>query len=300
MGKADSFFTHDENAMDTNFGVRPAGHQLASFDGGGSADIRFAGTKRDMNAKLIAVDRIIAKEQVRKNFDQADLEELAHSLRTLGQKTPILVYWSGEDESYVVIAGERRWRAAQLAGLTELACQVHPHKPEEAELVELQFVENAIRSDLNPIEEAQSYKRLQDLKGYSANQLAERIGKNQTTISRSLRMLSLPESVQQSVATGKIPVSVAREIIKVEGEAEQLKMAERYLAGQLTTTQAQAETVKKPAGGREPAKNSKKWTQDGITITVSHGRGVTLADVANALEERARLLRSDGRSKKAA
>lgn len=300
MGKADSFFTHDENAMDTNFGVRPAGHQLASFDGGASADIRFAGTKRDMNAKLIAVDRIIAKEQVRKNFDQADLEELAHSLRTLGQKTPILVYWSGEDERYVVIAGERRWRAAQLAGLEELACQVHPHKPEEAELVELQFVENAIRSDLNPIEEAQSYKRLQDLKGYSANQLAERIGKNQTTISRSLRMLSLPESVQQSVATGKIPVSVAREIIKVEGEAEQLKMAERYLAGQLTTTQAQAETVKKPAGGREPAKNSKKWTQDGITITVSHGRGVTLADVAIALEERARLLRSDGRSKKAA
>lgn len=300
MGKADSFFTHDENSMDTNFGVRPVGHQLASFDGGASADIRFAGTKRDMNAKLIAVDRIIAKDQVRKNFDQAELEELAHSLKTLGQKTPILVYWSGEDERYVIIAGERRWRAAQMAELAELTCQVHPHKPDEAELVELQFVENAIRSDLNPIEEAESYKRLQELKGYSANQLAERIGKNQTTISRSLRMLSLPEAIQKHVASGKIPVSVAREIIKVEGEAAQVAMGERYLAGQLTTTQAQAETVKKPSGGREPAKNSKKWTQDGITITVSHGRGVTLADIAEALESRAKMLRNDGRTKKAA
>lgn len=302
MGKADSFFTHDENSMDTNFGVRPAGHQLASFDGGASADIRFAGTKRDMNAKLIAVDRIIAKDQVRKNFDQAELEELAHSLRTLGQKTPVLVYWSVEDERYVIIAGERRWRAAQMAGLAELACQVHPHKPDEAELVELQFVENAIRSDLNPIEEAESYKRLQELKGYSANQLAERIGKNQTTISRALRLLSLPENIRSNVASGKIPVSVAREIVKVDNEAEQIAMAERYLVGELTTGQAQAETVKNPTKGkgRESAKASKKWTQSGITITVSHGRGVTLADIADVLEERARFLRTDGRSKKAA
>lgn len=300
MGKADSFFTHDENAMDTNFGVRPAGHQLASFDGGATADIRFAGTKRDMNAKLIAVDRIIAKEQVRKNFDQAELEELAHSLRTLGQKTPILVYWSGEDERYVVIAGERRWRAAQIAGLAELACQVHPHKPEEAELVELQFVENAIRTDLNPIEEAESYKRLQELKGYSANQLAERIGKNQTTISRSLRMLSLPESVQQKVATGKIPVSVAREIIKLESQEAQAKMAADYLAGELTTGQAQ-EAAKKNNGGKGgAAKTTKKWTQGGITITVAYGKGVTLAEIAAVLEERASLLKCDGRAKKAA
>ena len=202
-----------------------------------------------MNAKLIAVRRIIAKEQVRKDFNEEELDELAHSLRTVGQKTPILVYWSDEDNNYVIIAGERRYRAAQMAGLTELACQIHPHRPDEAELVELQFVENAIRSDLNPIEEAESYKRLQDLKGFSANQLAERIGKNQSTISRSLALLKLPSGIQEHVAKGRIPVSVAREIVKLETEAAQEKMAAEYLAGELTTTQAQAQTNKKQGKG---------------------------------------------------
>ena len=181
MGKADAFFSDDQNTMEANFGVRPIGHQPASFASGAVDEPRFAGTKRDVNAKLIAVGRIMAKEQVRKNFDAEELGELAHSLKTLGQKTPILVYWSDEDAMYVIIAGERRYRAAQMAGLSELACQIHPHRPDDAELVELQFVENAIRSDLNPLEEAQSYKRLQELKGYSTTQLAERIGKNQST-----------------------------------------------------------------------------------------------------------------------
>lgn len=296
MSKADSFFNDDQDA---NFGVRPEGHAPASFHGSAEESGRFAGTKRDMNAKLISVSCLIAKEQVRKNFDETELAELAHSLKTLGQKTPILVYWSDEDGKYVVIAGERRLRAAQVAGLAELACQVHPHQPDEAELVELQFVENAIRSDLNPIEEAHSYRRLQELKGYSANQLAERIGKNQSTVSRSLSLLKLSENLQSQIAKGQIPVSVAREIVKLDGEDNQQKMAEQYLRGELTTGQAQAKAAKK-GKGKESSKQAKKWTQSGVTIAVSYGRGVTLADIAEILEERAQLLRNDGRTKKAA
>lgn len=302
MGKADAFFSDDQNAIESNFGVRPIGHQPASFSTGTPDEPRFTGTKRDVNAKLITLNRIIAKEQVRKDFNEQELAELAHSLKTLGQKTPILVYWSDEDVKYVIIAGERRFRAAQMAGLSELSCQIHPHRPDAAELVELQFVENAIRSDLNPIEEAQSYRRLQELKGYSANQLADRIGKNQSTISRSLSLLKLPESIQEHVGKGRIPVSVAREICKLDSEAKQHEMAKEYLAGELTTGQAQVQASKAAGRGKggEPAKQSKKWTQDGIGITVAYGRGVTLADIAAALEERARLLRSDGRTKKAA
>lgn len=108
-------------------------------------------SKRDMNAKVIAISRIVAKEQVRKEFNQEELEELAHSLKTLGQKAPILVYWCDDEQMYVIIAGERRFRAAQMAGLSELNCQIHPQKPDDAELVELQFVENAIRADLKPM-----------------------------------------------------------------------------------------------------------------------------------------------------
>lgn len=299
MSKSDSFFNTDQDA---NFGIRSEGHQPASVFSAQTEEPRFAGTKRDMNAKVIAVSRIVAKEQVRKEFNQEELEELAHSLRTLGQKTPILVYWCDDEQMYVIIAGERRFRAAQMAGLSELSCQIHPRRPDDAELVELQFVENAIRSDLNPIEEANSYKRLQELKGYSTTQLAERIGKNQSTISRSLSLLKLPENIQEHVSKGRIPVSVAREICKLEGEQKQQAMASEYLAGALTTGQAQAQASKTGSRAKtaDSAKQSKKWTQSGVSIVVSYGRGVTLADVAEALEERARLLRADGRSKKAA
>lgn len=302
MGKADAFFSDDQNTMESNFGVRPLGHQPASFSSGATDEPRFSGTKRDMNAKVISVSRIVAKEQVRKDFNEEELAELAHSLKTVGQKTPILVYWSDEEQIYVIIAGERRYRAAQMAGLNELSCQIHPHKPDDAELVELQFVENAIRSDLNAIEEAQSYKRLQELKGYSTTQLAERIGKNQSTISRSLSLLKLPESIQQHVGKGRIPVSVAREICKLDSEAKQQEMADEYLAGELTTSQAQAQASKPGSRGKgaEAAKQSKKWSQSGISIAVTYGRGITLSDIAEALEERARLLRNDGRAKKAA
>lgn len=299
MSKADSFFSTDQDA---NFGLRSDGHQPASMYSASTDEPRFAGTKRDMNAKVIAISRIVAKEQVRKEFNQEELEELAHSLRTLGQKTPILVYWCEDEKTYVIIAGERRFRAAQMAGLTELSCQIHPRKPDDAELVELQFVENAIRSDLNPIEEANSYKRLQELKGFSTTQLAERIGKNQSTISRSLSLLKLPENIQDHVSKAQIPVSVAREICKLDSEAKQQAMASEYLAGGLTTAEAQVKASK--TGSRtksnDVGKQNKKWTQDGIGIVVSYGRGVTLADIADALEERARLLRADGRSKKAA
>lgn len=301
MSKAEMFFNSDQ---DSNFGVRPEGHQPAAAFQGHGEEPRFSGTKRDINAKVIALSRIVAKEQVRKHFDEQELQELAHSLRTVGQKTPILVYWSDEESVYVIIAGERRYRAAQMAGLTELSCQIHPHKPDEAELVELQYVENAIRSDLNPIEEAHSYRRLQELKGYSAHQLAERIGKNQSTISRSLSLLKLPEHIQQQVACGAVPVTVAREIAKLDSAPDQDAMLSRYQAGELNRDGVQAATSSigqsSKAGSRQASKQTKKWNQSGVTIAVSYGRGVTLSDLADALEERARILRADGRAKKAA
>lgn len=298
MGKFDQLFGAG-NAAEENLGQRSAGFQPAIVND--PVDSRFEGTTRDSATKLIRVDRIIAKEQVRKDFGDGELQELAHSLRTVGQQQNLLVYWSAEDDRYVIISGERRWRAAQIAQIETLRCTIHPHRPDEAELTELQFVENAIRTDLNPIEEALSYKRLQDLKGYSANQLADRIGKNQTTISRSLKLLTLPVDIQERVRKGDIPTSVAREIVKLGDENEQRKLADSYLNGELTTATAQEATRSRSVNGsRTPSKNTKKWTEGGVVITVNYSRGLTLADVADALENRAAQLRSDGRSRKAA
>ncbi|WP_145436622.1 hypothetical protein [Lacipirellula limnantheis] len=112
--------------------------------------------------------------------------------------------------------------------------------------------------------------------------------------------MKLPEAIQEHVGRGRIPVSVAREIGKLDSEARQHEMAQEYLAGELTTGQAQATKKGSGAKGSDAAKQSKKWTQSGISITVAYGRGVTLADIAEALEQRAQLLRADGRTKRAA
>lgn len=299
MSKADNFF-EDKKIAEADFGVRSPGHTVARVMSNDHDDPKLLGTKRNLNSKHIQLTRIVAKEQVRKHFDQKELEELAQSLKTVGQQTPILVYWSDADDRYVIIAGERRFRAAQLAGIATLTCQIHPHKPTDAELVELQYVENAQRSGLSPIEEAESYKRLQELMGYSANQLAQRIGKDQTTVSRSLKLLTLSEELKSEIHNGKIPVSIAREIVKLESSEAQAQMAKEYLAGTITTGDARELTKKSGNASKTSAKVTKKWTEAGVAITVSYPRSHTLAEVAAALQRRVDALLADGRTKKAA
>lgn len=293
MSKKASFFN---STTDKNLGVRDEGHTIATDKKPVAKNLQ--GTKRIMSAKSIKLTRIIAKEQVRTNFDEGELNELAHSLKTLGQQQPILVYWSESDERYVIIAGERRFRAAKIAKLEGLDCKIHPHEPSESELVELQFVENAIRTDLNAIEEAVSYRRLRDLNGMSANELAKRIGKAQSTVSRSLRLLDLPENIQQHIAQGKIPTSVAREIVKLKQGDKQQEMAEEYLAGTLTTKQAQEST--KSTAKKSTSKQSKKWLRGKVAVSASYPRNVRQAELADALEDIAKQLREDGRGRRAA
>jgi len=292
MGKLDFF---NRSSVDRDFGVRDENHVLAEQT---PIDAKYEGTAKDMNARVISIDRIMAKVQVRTEFSQEAIEEMATSLKTVGQSQPILVYWSEPDDRYVIISGERRYRGAKLAGLNSLHCRVHPNVPSEEELGELSYIENAVRRDLTPMEEARALKRLQDLKGMTTVELAARTGKNQSTISRLLSLLKLPQSIQGAVEAGKIPTSVAREIVRKKSEPEQLDMAKRYLAGELTTTTAQAETNSKAKGKKGgAAKSSKRWKVDGVTISVKYGRGVTLADVAKALKEKASELENDGRTK---
>jgi len=297
MNKKELLFGKSSTAS-SNLGMRPEGHTVASMTTDEEIFGESIGVKRDRSTKYIALDRIIVKEQVRTHFDESKIRELAHSLEIKGQQQAIVVYWSDDDDRYVVICGERRYRAAKMACFETLRCTVHPHKPSSGERVELQLIENAIRSDLNPIEEANSYKELQVQYNESANQVAQRIGKNQSTISRFLRLLSLPDNIQQKIAAGEIPTSVAREMVKLKNDEEQQAMAERYLTGKLTTAQAQVQIAKK--SGRGAAKNNKKWTRGKISISATYPKSVTQVEVAEALEKIAMQLRSDGRSKKVA
>ncbi|MGD9739688.1 MAG: ParB/RepB/Spo0J family partition protein [Bauldia sp.] len=147
----------------------------------------------------------------RKSFDADELDNLASSIREKGIVQPILVRPAGTQGGYEIIAGERRWRAAQRAGLHDVPVIVHDVSDKEA--LELAIVENVQRSDLNPMEEASGYQQLIDAFGYTQGDLADVIGKSRSHVANTLRLLKLPDAVQGYVRDGKLSAGHARTLI---------------------------------------------------------------------------------------
>ena len=158
--------------------------------------------------------------QPRKNFKEADLNELATSIKNQGLIQPIVVRLE-EDNQYQIIAGERRWRASQLAGLHEVDCVVK--ELENSDVLESALIENIQREDLNVIEEANAYKGLIQIKNISNDQLAKIIGKSPSHVSNLLRLLELDSKIQQMVISGKLSMGHARALIGVPNALEKAK-----------------------------------------------------------------------------
>jgi ParB family transcriptional regulator, chromosome partitioning protein len=156
-------------------------------------------------------------DQPRTVFDEGKLDELAQSIRSEGMIQPLVVR-ERPGGGFVLIAGERRWRAAQRAGLHEVPVVVRNVSPAQA--FELALVENIQRADLDPIEEAEAYRRLCDDHGYTQEALAERVGKERATVANALRLLKLPASVRQMVHSGTLTMGHARALLGVEDAAE--------------------------------------------------------------------------------
>lgn len=150
----------------------------------------------------------------RKSFDEGDLAELVASVRERGVVQAILVRPVGSGEGYEIIAGERRWRAAQKAGLHEVPVAIHEVSDREA--LELAIIENVQRADLNPLEEALAYQQLIDEHQYSQSQLAEVIGKSRPHIANTLRLLKLPETVRSYVRSGQLSAGHARALLALD------------------------------------------------------------------------------------
>jgi ParB family transcriptional regulator, chromosome partitioning protein len=164
-------------------------------------------------------------EQPRKRFEEAKLEELAASIREHGVVEPILVRRSGA--KYRILAGERRWRAAQRAGLKEVPAILREATDREA--FELALVENIQRADLNAIEEAEAYQVLVDDHGLTQEELAKRVGKERSTVANALRLLRLPEEVREAVRDGQLDMGHARALLGLEDVETIRKAAQRVL-----------------------------------------------------------------------
>ena len=175
------------------------------------------------------------RTQPRKNFDEDALSELSESIKQFGIIQPLVV--QKKDDYFEIIAGERRWRAAKLAGLKEVPVIVKDYS--EQEVVEIALIENIQREDLNPIEEAQAYKRLLTEFNLKQDQLAERVSKSRTAITNSMRLLKLSDEVQQMVIENIISNGHARALVVIEDEKLQLQMATKIMDERLSVRETE-------------------------------------------------------------
>jgi len=193
----------------------------------------------------------------RRNFPEAQLKELAASIRERGLVQPLVVRPSS-DNTYEIVAGERRWRAAQLANLHTVPVIVRALTDHEA--VEIALIENVQREDLNAIEEGEGYKVLIEGHGYTQEDLAKIIGKSRSQLANTLRLLKLPENVQEMVRSGKLSAGHARPLV---GRDDADRLAERIVSGGLSVRQVEALTQ-----DRAPAKSKRSKSKDADTRAV--------------------------------
>lgn len=170
------------------------------------------------------------REQPRKNFDEDALEELAESIKQFGLLQPILV--QDRKTYYEIIAGERRWRAAKKAGLKEVPVIIK--NLTEQEIVEISLIENIQRENLNPIEEAQAYKRLLTEFNLKQDEVAERVAKSRTAVTNSMRLLKLCDNVQQMIIDDMISTGHARALITIEDPEQQYSIAQQIFDEKLS------------------------------------------------------------------
>ena len=185
------------------------------------------------------------RDQPRKNFDEDALQELADSIKQFGLLQPILV--QQRDGYYEIVAGERRWRAAKLAGLKEVPVIIR--NLTEQEIVEISLIENIQRENLNPIEEAQAYKKLLTEFNLKQDEVAERVSKSRAAVTNSMRLLKLSDEVQQMVISDMISTGHARALLAIEDANEQYALAQRIFDEKLSVRDIEkmVKSIGKPA-----------------------------------------------------
>jgi ParB family transcriptional regulator, chromosome partitioning protein len=209
---------------------RPAlGRGLGALIPGGSAVER-------KGVIMLGIEEIQAdRRQPRHSFDETHILELSESIRVNGILQPLLVRRDGD--GYAIVAGERRWRAAQRAGLREVPCIVRDVS--EPEAFELALIENIQREDLNAIEEAEAYQRLIEYHGLTQEELAQRVGKDRSTVANALRLLRLPEPIKLAMSSGALSMGHARALLALGDETDLRRAAEKVMNESLSVREVE-------------------------------------------------------------
>ena len=226
-------------------------------DTGKRNDSTAAGEAQEVKLRLVEPNR----NQPRKEFDEAELQELADSILRYGVIQPLLV--REKDGHYEIIAGERRWRAAKLAGMKEIPVIIRDYTDQEA--AEISLIENIQRKDLNPVEEARAYQQLIGDYGMTQEELSEVLSKSRTFITNSMRLLKLPEPVLLMVADGTLSTSHAKVLLGLENEEDLKKAAAQVVEKGLNVRETEALVRsladKKPRPEKKVLKNQTAYTK---------------------------------------
>lgn len=211
--------------------------------------------KKELPDSLVDINKLEPnREQPRKNFDEDALLELSESIKQFGLLQPILV--QDRDTYYEIIAGERRWRAAKLAGLKEVPVVIR--NLTEQEILEISLIENIQREDLNPIEEALAYKRLLTEFNLKQDEVAERVSKSRAAVTNSIRLLKLSDEVQQMVINEMISTGHARAILGIENHEEQYELAQKIFDEKMSVREVEKyiKNLNRPAKAKKKVNKS--------------------------------------------
>lgn len=212
---------------------------------------------------LIKINKVEPnREQPRKDFDEDALLELADSIKQFGILQPLLVH--KKKDYYEIIAGERRWRAAKLAGLKEVPVLIKDYTDQE--IVEISLIENIQRENLNPIEEAMAYKRLLEEFSLKQDEVAERVSKSRTAVTNSMRLLKLSDSVQQMIVDDMITTGHARALLAIDDKEQQYIIANKIFDEKLSVreTEKLVKTLKNPKRDKKVEKTAHTFIYDNI------------------------------------
>lgn len=238
-----------------------------------------AAAENSSSAVMLSINEIEPnREQPRKVFDEKALSELAKSIEQNGIIQPLLVRPT-TDGGYQLIAGERRWRAARMAGLHEVPVNIREMTDEEASLISL--IENLQREDLNPVEEAQGYKYLAENYGLTQEEVADRVGKSRTAVTNTMRLLRLPESVLSRLSAGTLSAGHSRALLPLDDEDEIERIADMIVKDGLSVRQTEkmvktaAKDGKKSAVKREKKRDS-YYDEVELALTEVLGRTVKI------------------------
>ncbi|MBA3312937.1 MAG: ParB/RepB/Spo0J family partition protein [Planctomycetaceae bacterium] len=247
---------------------------------------RDAGRRPLRNVGRVDINQVIPDpEQPRAEFSDEAIERLADSIREKGQLSAIRVRWSEELSKWIIVAGERRWRATKRAGLPTIDCYFHEGEISKSEILEQQLIENLLREDLQPIEEAKAFSTLMTINNWNGKQLAEALRVPQAKVSRSLALLRLPDDIQEQVAAGVLAPRSAYELSKIGDDKVRRELAEQVTSDGLTRDEA-ASVVRQRKG--KPKQQSRGTRQTfasagGWKVIVTANRRGSYHEIEEAL-----------------